>query len=127
MAEFWRALKTLKALQAEQAQLAGAVDVVTAQPARPRAPVAQPNEPERAPARRLDYALPAAPAPGRTLHEPAAPWTPNEPETDRLAAPLPAPTGFVPNEPEKAGASISPARSRDRRHTLRLRTGTPLA
>jgi hypothetical protein len=40
--------------------------------------------PERRPVaraeRRLDYVLPDPPAPGRTLHEPAAPWLPNEPE-----------------------------------------------
>jgi hypothetical protein len=89
MAEFWRALKTLKALQAEQAAEASAtlaadpVDVhPKSQPTRPaaRPPLVhrpRPSEPER----RLEYALPEPPARGRTLHEPAAPWLPNEPET----------------------------------------------
>ena len=42
-----------------------------------------PNEPERRsespPEPQLEYVLPDRPAPGGTLHEPAAPWTPNEP------------------------------------------------
>ena len=84
MAEFWRALRTLKALQAEQA----AMDLQEAVPApvpplrtaaRPRlAHRLQPNEPERAPCR--EYLAGAPPAPG-ALHEPAAPWLPNEPES----------------------------------------------
>jgi hypothetical protein len=88
IAEFMRALRTLKALQAEQA--AGAQ--VLAMPAKqPRAParlasrpagtaILEPKEPERLPRPRLKYALPDSPAPGRTLHEPAAPWLPNEPD-----------------------------------------------
>jgi hypothetical protein len=109
MAEFWRALKTLKALQAEQAAApemsaaahAAAERTVPTPPARiarpmpdrlasrrnpnePR-PQAQPDEPERAAARRLAY-LPSEPGSGgRTLHEPAATWLPNEPETGRAA------------------------------------------
>jgi hypothetical protein len=47
---------------------------------------AQPNEPERRSASasepRLEYLLPDRPAPG-ALHEPAAPWLPNEPEPAR--------------------------------------------
>jgi hypothetical protein len=93
MAEFWRALKTLKALQAEQAAAneptlaAHPVDVhPKAQPTRPaaRPPLAhrpQPDEPQRGAAPRLEYVSTEPPARGRTLHEPAAPWLPNEPET----------------------------------------------
>ena len=102
MAEFWRALKTLKALQAEaRADAAAAVEVPelpAAPPALvdvPRPPAARPkiahpsgpNEPERrpdaGPVRGLEYVLPDPSGPGRTLHEPAAPWMPNEPETGR--------------------------------------------
>ena len=90
MAEFWRALKTLKALQAEQAamELQDAVPVPPIRPAaRPGlAERAQPNEAERrsasAPEPRLEYLLPDRPAPG-ALHEPGAPWQPNEPEPAR--------------------------------------------
>jgi hypothetical protein len=101
MAEFWRALRTLKALQAEQAAEAGPaleahpVDVHSkAQPTRPaaRAPLAhrpQPDEPERGAAPRLEYVSTEPPARGRTLHEPAAPWLPNEPETGRGGAVAP--------------------------------------
>jgi hypothetical protein len=103
MAEFWRALKTLKALQAEQAattaleapasaprrrqQAEGSEQLASLPaPARPTRPAAHaklarrsgPSEPERAAGRSLPYAVPEPPA--RTLHEPAAPWTPNEPE-----------------------------------------------
>ena len=82
MAEFWRALRTLKALQAEQA--AGAQVLETA-PRQPRAPARlaarpTPNEPERRPLN--EYVIPDQPGPGRTLHEPAASWRPNEPEPD---------------------------------------------
>jgi hypothetical protein len=109
MAEFWRALRTLKALQAEQAapeMSAGtqsAAERSAPTPAariapRPRpdrsasrrnpnepGPQARPDEPERAATRRLAY-LPSEPgAGGRTLHEPAAPWLPNEPEAGRPA------------------------------------------
>jgi hypothetical protein len=106
MAEFWRALRTLKALQAEQARegrqaiesgLAAAAHPVkpavpsplAAHPPRPAARPAlahplRPNEPERraasAPEPLLEHVLPDRPAPG-ALHEPAAPWTPNEPES----------------------------------------------
>jgi hypothetical protein len=95
MAEFWRALKTLKALQAEPAREAGqALADAPALATRPLRPAAQPpiahrlrpNEPERrsasAPEPRLEYVLPDRPAP-RTLHEPAAARTPNEPEPAR--------------------------------------------
>jgi hypothetical protein len=88
MAEFMRALKTLKALQAEQA----ATELHNAAPAPPLrlakrpalAARARPNEPEcrasstREP--RLEYLLADHLAPG-ALHEPAAPWRPNEPES----------------------------------------------
>ena len=89
MAEFWRALKTLKALQAEQATGTGpALEArpPTAHPewpaARPAlAPRPQPSEPERAAGPRLEHVVPDPPGRGRTLHESAAPWLPNEPET----------------------------------------------
>ena len=84
MAEFWRALKTLNALQAEQAaeQAAGAQALEMA-PKQPRAPARlasrpAPNEPERRPGN--EYVIPDQAGPGRTLHEPAARWMPNEPE-----------------------------------------------
>jgi hypothetical protein len=95
MAEFWRALRTLKALQAEQAAANEpaletqpvATHPLAGQPTRPaaRPPLAhrpQTSEPER----RLEYALPEPPARGRTLHEPAVPWPPNEPEAARIGA-----------------------------------------
>jgi hypothetical protein len=111
MAEFWRALKTLKALQAEQAAdleqpAAGhaTAERIAPPPARiaPRplpersasrrspnepGPQAQPSEPERAGPRRLDYVVTEPSMHGRTLHEPAAPWLPNEPDTAAQAAP----------------------------------------
>ena len=100
MAEFWRALRTLKALQAEQAAAelpvpAPVPAVVRAQssryppsPSAPRTPLfSRPNEPEPRPGsrpqRRLEYVLPAPLAPGHTLHEPAAPWMPDEAGPDR--------------------------------------------
>jgi hypothetical protein len=98
MAEFWRALKTLKALQAEQAAEAGAALEAHSLDAHPRAqatrPAArpplvhrpQPDEPKRGAGPGLDYVMPDPPAPGRTLHEPAAPWLPNEPEPHRPPA-----------------------------------------
>jgi hypothetical protein len=73
IAEFMRALRTLKALQAEQA--ATALDVAAPAPVR-----AQPRV-ERCPGPRLEYILPDPPAPRPLLHEPAAPWTPNEPDS----------------------------------------------
>ena len=87
MAEFWRALRTLKALQAEPALEADAA--LAAPPLRPAARPrladrAQPNEPERALAR-PQYAPSEPPAPG-ALHEPAAPWRPNEPESGAAPA-----------------------------------------
>jgi hypothetical protein len=92
LAEFWRALRTLKALQAEQAVAPGAA--LAARPTRsaPRAPLAQappPSEPEP-PACRLQYVMPEPPPPGRALHEPAAPWLPDEPETGGAHAAVPA-------------------------------------
>jgi hypothetical protein len=101
MAEFWRALKTLKGLQAEQAADAeaalgahpAAATPVEAHPPEvsPMLPAArpplvdraQPDEPERGGEPRPENVPsgPAAPA----LHEPAAPWLPNEPEIGRVA------------------------------------------
>ena len=92
MAEFWRALKTLKALQAEEAfqaeQTLGDGPALVARTLRPaaRSPLVHapsPNEPERAPGRaRLSRERAAR---DRRLHEPAAPWLPNEPEPARAA------------------------------------------
>jgi hypothetical protein len=99
LAEFMRALKTLKALQAERAaeQAAGAdrareisATQLAARPPRPaarRAPAEPrgPNEPEhRAP---NEYVIPDQPGCGLTLHEPVAPWRPNEPEPERSTHP----------------------------------------
>jgi hypothetical protein len=98
-AEFMRALKTLKALQAEAA--ATELDVAAPAPvqagrsaARPAAAqTLAPNEPERLSQPRaercLEYALPDPAAPGHMLHEPAAPWLPNEPEPAAVLAPAP--------------------------------------
>jgi hypothetical protein len=93
MAELMRALRMLKALQAELAAGAEALEMPPRQPRGPARLASRPapNEPERrlepAPDRRLEYVLPATLAPGRTLHEPAAPWTPNEPEPDAVQDP----------------------------------------
>ena len=43
-------------------------------------PPAQPNEPERAAPRRLEYVVAEPSMSERMLHEPAAFWLPNEPE-----------------------------------------------
>ena len=89
MAEFWRALRTLKALQAEQAKPAedpAGATLALASPdsraaARPMvAHSAKPNEPKRGASLRLHEVTVDPGAPGRALHESAAPWLPNEPE-----------------------------------------------
>jgi hypothetical protein len=96
MAEFMHALRTLKALQAGQAAVlppdarAPAREKASRPAARPdSAAVLAPNEPERRPetrpGRRVDYVRPDPAIPGRTLHEPATPWMPNEPEAERPA------------------------------------------
>jgi hypothetical protein len=76
------ALQTLLArrVQAEPAEEHAAGAEVLEMPARlPSRPA--PNAPEhRAP---NEYVIPDQPGPGRTLHEPVAPWTPNEPEPER--------------------------------------------
>jgi len=117
MAEFWRALKTLKALQAEQAAEAGPAREARPLDAQPKAqstrPAArpplvhcpQPDEPERNPERRLEYGSTEPPARGRALHEPAAPWLPNEPGTGagpHAAAPL------TPLRPERTRSTPRP-------------------
>jgi hypothetical protein len=107
MAEFWRALRTLKALQAEQAVAQAATPVLEAQRKRPRppapvAPCPAPNEPGRGDDLRLQYLVPDQPLPGRTLHEPAAPWMPNEPDTDRLAPSEPPVLALLPSDPGDA-------------------------
>jgi hypothetical protein len=87
MAEFMRALRTLKALQAEQiAEHATGAQVVELPPRQPRAPArlasrAAPNEPKKSAAPRLAYVLPDLPRSGPALHEPAAPWLPDQPAT----------------------------------------------
>ena len=86
MAEFWRALRTLKALQAEQAAArATGAEMLELPPARTRPPAAgpccpEPDEPEIAAARRLQYLISGRPEPGGVLHESTAPWLPNKPE-----------------------------------------------
>jgi hypothetical protein len=101
IAELMRALRTLKALQAEAAAME--LDVAAPAPVQTRRPAAcpggaaipAPNEPERCPdpgvergpGTRPEYALPDPPAPGRTLHEPAVPWTPSEAEPARDGEP----------------------------------------
>ena len=72
-------------------------------PNQPAAPEEKPGEPERGAGPRPDYVLPDRGAPGRTLHEPAAPWMPNEPETPQPAASAPARPDLAPNEPEPHG------------------------
>jgi hypothetical protein len=37
----------------------------------------------------LEYVLPDRSDPGHTLHEPASPWLPNEPEPATVLAPAP--------------------------------------
>ena len=93
MAEFWRALRTLKALQAEQAKpVEHAAAVVLASPASGPAPRqtvthgGKPNEPKRGAALRLHEVLLGSGAPGRALHEAAAPWLPHEPEPGEARA-----------------------------------------
>ena len=113
MAEFWRALSTLKALQAEARADAAAAAEVPELPAAPPAlvdvprlrPAARPedphrrgpNEPERLPdsrpEHRSEYVLPDPSGPVHTLHESAAPWMPNEPDSvSRPASASAAPT-----------------------------------
>ena len=118
MAEFWRALRTLKALQAEQA--ANIASSLAAQPLdprlktpAPRAPLidrSPPNEPERDAGRRQEYVPTEPPASGRTLHEPAAPWLPNEPETGRIGRKPRGP--FAPPKVAPGRARMRPAVSR---------------
>jgi hypothetical protein len=61
---------------------------------------APPNEPDTA--ARLGCVPSEPPAPGRTLHEPAAPWLPNEPDSDRLSAAAAAASARLANEPDTA-------------------------
>jgi hypothetical protein len=112
MAEFMRALRTLKALQAEQiAEQAAGAQVVELPPRQPRAPARlpsrpAPNEPEH---RALnECVIPDRSGRGRTLHEPAAYWMPNEPEPgrDRREAAAASPRHAMPPEPR-----ASPGRS----------------
>jgi hypothetical protein len=119
MAEFWRALKTLKALQAEPARDTDASRAPrpprrAAQP--PLAHRPQPNEPERravsAPEPLIEYLLPDRPAPG-ALHEPATPWTPNEPEAEGSARPK------QPQIPADPGGPAGPPCSTRGEHEVR--------
>ena len=84
MAEFTRALRTLKALQAEQA--AAAMEAPASRPAVRVAHRREPNEPTTGAADQLDYIMPGSPIPTPTLHEPAAPWVPDRPESRRRRA-----------------------------------------
>ena len=88
MAEFWRALRTLKALQAEQAaaELRRPCGPRAAAPARDAAAARRwrPTKRTRAPSLHRPDTPEWPPAPG-ALHEPAAPWTPNEPEAEGSA------------------------------------------
>ena len=122
MAELWRALRTLKALQAEQAAepaLEAAPALAKRLPAiNPKAPAARPplvrrprpNEPGLAAAPRMAYVVPELPVAAGALHEPAAPWLPNQPEPGRKRATCPAPclpqepAPARPNEPESGRA-----------------------
>jgi hypothetical protein len=96
MAELMRSLKTLKALQAEQAAATGPAVAARPPEVHPKTHAtpprlvhrAQPDEPERAAGHRLHYVMPDPR--GRTLHEPAPPWTPNEPEPAPATPPAPA-------------------------------------
>ena len=95
MAEFWRALRTLKALQAEQALQAepalgdGAAQAAPLAPARGAAAARPSSATERTRARPGPTRIPTGRAARvrRALHEPAAPWLPNEPESDARSAP----------------------------------------
>jgi hypothetical protein len=100
MAEFMRALRTLKELQAEQA--ANAMEGVARRPAARVSRRVEPHEPRRGATPRLDYVMPDLPIPVPALHEPAAPWLPNQHETGprRVADDIGA---RLPNEPEAAG------------------------
>jgi hypothetical protein len=106
MAEFWRALRTLKALQAEAKsveQPAASARALEASRMRSPLPLAAhaPNEPEGAALEaHVEYVLSERPPRGRTLHEPAAAWLPNEPVAPRR-----------PNEP-KPGRARQEARGR---------------
>ena len=89
----------------------------------------QPNEPERAAPRRLEYATGPS-LTGPMLHEPAALWLPNKLESGRAAAPeglefmLPDPpapgalhepaTPWLPNEPEAPLLPNEPKPGQDR-------------
>ena len=107
MAEFWRALRTLKALQAEHAAGARALEVPRRQPRAPArvARRVEPNEPKTGAPLRLDYVMPDPPVPGPTLHEDAAPWLPEQPETGsrRVAGD----SGGCRTNPKRAGIGAS--------------------
>jgi hypothetical protein len=109
MAEFWRALKTLKALQAEAGasleQPAGAALALEARRSGAITRRRRPNEPgpRGTPCETIGWGT-TGPEPWRTLHEPAAPWTPNEPEP-RCTLPEPA-AARQPNRPA-AGATAN--------------------
>jgi hypothetical protein len=104
MAEFWRALKTLKALQAEQA--ANAIERPASKPAARIGGRVEPDEPKRGAARRLDYVMPASPVTGPTLHEPAAPWLPNQ----RATGPRRMARGIGAKGPERTRSHPEPER-----------------
>jgi hypothetical protein len=101
MAEFWRALRALKGLQAEQAVETGPALETRSGRGTANARPSSATERTRSamPGCARQYSPPEPPAPSRTLHEPAAPWLPNGPETRQHAASAPGPRRVVPNEP----------------------------
>jgi hypothetical protein len=123
-AEFMRALKTLKALQAEQGTsieqdlaLARRSTGALAPAPLEKRPIRcdpGPKEPERGRSGQegTGWAPAKGPEPSLALHEPPAPWAPDEPElreTIHRAGARRTPTGpgggsrGIPNEPEAVG------------------------
>jgi hypothetical protein len=125
MAEFWRALRG-RAGHGYRSPPWRRTPAArpAAQPTRPAAPPlidrARPDEPERAGEPQLPYVSSESSTPARTLHEPAAPWLPNEPEPgkNREEAPgdvLTATVRAAPprsNEPNSLGKPERWARAR---------------
>jgi hypothetical protein len=127
MAEFMRALRTLKALQAGQAAATDPIPAAHPTGRAPRPAVANrrhPNEPERDAPHRLEYAPPEEPVPDRTLHEPAVPWMPNEPDAERPARPNQPPS---PAEPRLVSQPPFTAASGERRVCTALGRANPSA
>jgi hypothetical protein len=117
LAEFWRALKTLKALQAEQAAVpvepAAGVLALDARGSSttagvPSAHRPRPNEPgpRSTPCETTVWGTTER-QPPRTLHEPPARWTPNEPDPGRDSARTPR-RGGGPRSPRPAADQTNP-------------------